>query len=280
MTRVFEPALAPPPALPPRRLWFCVRGAELLVVENGASAELPVVEDLGALGLAPEASHFLGVLDGVGCVAAALHDAAEPPAGSSFTALRPLWTRLDEQLFALAGRAVQIVEWDRTHRFCGRCGTPTEDMPGERAKRCLACGQLAFPRVSPAVIVRVTRGDEILLAHGQRFPSRMYSVLAGFVDPGESIEEAIHRELREEVGIEVTDLAYFGSQPWPFPHSLMIGFTAEWAGGELRPDPEEIADAGWFRADALPPIPPPLSIARKLIDDWLRMREREVGGPR
>jgi NAD+ diphosphatase len=269
VTRVFEPALAPPPALPPGRLWFCVRGAEVLVVENGAGAELPLVEDLRALGLEAEASHFLGVLDGVGCVAAAVHEAAEPPAGSSFTALRPLWTRVDEQLFALAGRALQIVEWDRTHRFCGRCGTPTEDTPGERAKRCPACGQLAFPRVSPAVIVRVTRGDEILLAHGRRFPSRMYSVLAGFVDPGESIEEAIQRELREEVGIEVTALRYFGSQPWPFPHSLMIGFTAEWAGGELRPDPMEIADAGWFRAGALPPIPPPLSIARKLIDDWL-----------
>ena len=274
MARTFEPALEAPAALGGTRLWFCVRGAELLVVENGETAEFPLADDLGTLGLQADTSHFLGLLDGVGCMAAGIDDAAEPPAGAAFTELRPLWTRLDEQLFTLAGRALQIVEWDRTHRFCGRCGTPTESTPGERAKRCPACGLLAFPRVSPAAIVRVTRGDEILLAHGQRFPSRMYSVLAGFVEPGESIEEAIHRELYEEVGIEVTALRYFGSQPWPFPHSLMIGFTAEWAGGELAPDPEEIADAGWYRADDLPPIPPGLSIARKLIDDWLASQAR------
>jgi NAD+ diphosphatase len=274
MTRTFEPALAAPAELGATRLWFCVRGAQVLVVESGESAEFPLAEDLAALGLVPDASHFLGLLDGVGCVAAAIEDAAEPPAGAAFTELRPLWTRLDEQLFALAGRALQIVEWDRTHRYCGRCGSATEDVPGERAKRCPACDLLAFPRVAPAVIVRVTRGEEILLAHGQRFPTRMYSVLAGFVEPGESIEETIHRELREEVGIEVTALRYFGSQPWPFPHSLMIGFTAEWAGGELAPDPEEIADAGWYRADALPRIPPGLSIARKLIDDWLAQQGR------
>jgi len=269
VTRVFVPGLAAPAELASHRLWLCVRGEEILVVENGGSADFPLADDLGAFGLAAASSHFLGLLDGVGCVAAGIEADAEAPAGSSFMALRPLWTRLDEQLFTLAGRALQIVQWDRTHRFCGSCGTPTEDTPGERAKRCPACGLLAFPRVSPAMIVRVTKGDEILLAHGQRFPGRMYSVLAGFVDPGESIEEAIHRELREEVGIEVTNLRYFGSQPWPFPHSLMIGFTAEWAGGELQPDPEEIVAAGWFRADDMPPIPPGLSIARKLIDDWL-----------
>jgi NAD+ diphosphatase len=274
VTRVFEPALAAPVELASGRLWLCIRGAEILVVENGELMDFPLADDLASLGLEAESSHFLGLLDGVGCIAAGIHDTAEPPVGSAFTALRPLWTRLDEQLFALAGRAIQIVEWDRTHRFCGRCGTPTEDTPGERAKRCPACDLLAFPRVSPAMIVRVTRGDEILLAHGQRFPGRMYSVLAGFVDPGESIEEAIHRELREEVGIEVTDLRYFGSQPWPFPHSLMIGFTAEWAGGELQPDPAEIVDAGWYRADAMPPIPPGISIARKLIDDWLAAQAR------
>jgi NAD+ diphosphatase len=269
VTRVFVPGLAAPTELASRRLWLCVRGEEILVVENDSSAEFPLAEGLEAFGLEAASSHFLGLLDGVGCIAAGIDNDAEAPAGSSFTALRPLWTRLDEQLFALAGRALQIVQWDRTHRFCGSCGTPTEDTQGERAKRCPACGLLAFPRVSPAMIVRVTRGSEILLAHGQRFPGRMYSVLAGFVDPGESIEEAIHRELREEVGIEVTNLRYFGSQPWPFPHSLMIGFTAEWAGGELQPDPEEIVDAGWFRADDMPPIPPGISIARKLIDDWL-----------
>ena len=266
---MFVPGLAPPADLPPERVWVAVRGAEVLLIENGRGAELPVGIDLRALGLEPEASHFLGTLRGVGCMAAMLHDEAEPLSGAVFHPLRPLWTLLGEELFALAGRAVQIVEWDRSHRFCGRCGTPTEPAGRERAKRCPSCGQLAFPRVSPAMIVRVTRDDEILLAQGARFPAAFYSVLAGFVDAGESLEECVAREVREEVGIEVASIRYFGSQSWPFPHSLMVGFTAEYAGGEIVIDPEEIVDAGWFRRDRLPEIPPSISIARRLIDGWL-----------
>jgi NAD+ diphosphatase len=152
---------------------------------------------------------------------------------------------------------------------CGRCGSPTEHAPGERARRCPQCGHAAFPRLSPAVIVRVTRGDEILLARAVRFPGGVYSVLAGFVEPGESLEECVARELEEEVGIEVTDIAYFASQPWPFPHSLMIGFTATWVSGDLRIEEAELVDARWFTRDNLPDLPGRLSIARTLIDDWL-----------
>jgi NAD+ diphosphatase len=266
----FQPALVPAEPVPASAFWFAVRGTELLLVENGPESSVPLADDLGGLGLEAESRHYLGVLDGIACFAAGLPEGAEPPAGAAFHALRPLWSLVGEELFALAGRAVQIVEWDRTHRFCGRCATPTLPAEGERAKRCPACGLLAFPRVSPAIIVRVTRGETILLARGRRWGKEvMYSVLAGFVDPGESLEECVAREVREEVGIDVTDLRYFGSQPWPFPHSLMVGFTAGYAGGEIRIDESELIDAQWFRAGELPPIPPRLSIARRLIDAWL-----------
>ena len=183
-----------------------------------------------------------------------------------------LYGRTSERRWAVAGRAVQLVEWARTHRYCGRCGTPTEAVPGERARRCPACRLLAFPRLAPAMIVLIERGDEVLLARGIQFPVPMYSCLAGFVEPGESLEEAVAREVREEVGLDVTDVRYQSSQPWPFPHSLMLGFRATWAGGEIEIDPAEIVDAGWYRADDLPTIPPPMSIARRLIDGWLAER--------
>jgi NAD+ diphosphatase len=135
--------------------------------------------------------------------------------------------------------------------------------------RCPSCGLLAYPRISPAVIVLIRRGDRALLARGVRFPLPFYSALAGFVEVGETLEDTVAREVREEVGVEVERIRYFGSQPWPFPHSLMVGFSAEWKSGEIAPDAREIVDAQWFGAAALPPIPPRLSIARRLIDAWL-----------
>jgi NAD+ diphosphatase len=266
---VFEPALAPPEGSSEPPYWFAVREREVLVVANGGAMAIPQLAGLELIGVEAEVSHYIGAFADVDCYAVHLRTDVEPPEGMAFVTLRSALLGLEEELAGVTGLAYQIVDWDRTHRFCGRCGTPTKDAPGERAKRCPACNLHAWPRVSPAVIVRVTRGDEILLARGRRFPEPVYSVLAGFVDPGESLEECVAREIREEVGVEVADLRYFGSQPWPFPHSLMIAFTAQWAGGELRIDPEELVDAGWFRADALPAMPPRLSIARRLIDDFV-----------
>jgi NAD+ diphosphatase len=180
--------------------------------------------------------------------------------------LRTLFLQLADPLLALAGRALQVAEWDRSHRFCGRCGTATRDKAGERAKECPACGYVAYPRVSPAMMVLVKRDRELLLARARRFPLAVYSALAGFVEAGESIEDCIHREVREEVGVEVNGLQYVASQSWPFPHSLMIAYTAEYAGGEVRPCDDEIVDARWFPLDALPQLPSPVSIARHLID--------------
>jgi ADP-ribose pyrophosphatase YjhB (NUDIX family) len=146
------------------------------------------------------------------------------------------------------------------------CGTPTQIKGSERVRQCPACGQVHYPRLAPAVMALVRRGDELLLARSPHFPPGMHSALAGFVEPGESLEQCLHREVKEEVGVDVTNLRYFSSQPWPFPHSLMIAFTCDYAGGQLTPQPDEIEAAQWFTLDALPVLPNPISIARRLID--------------
>jgi NAD+ diphosphatase len=230
-------------------------------------AEVPLLErGLTDLGMNPVRTQFLGFLDQKPCLSAELPQNATPPEGWAFEGLRRLFSVLDQEVFDVAGRAKQIVLWDRTHQFCGQCGTPTQGVEGERAKLCPQCGLLSYPRLVPAIIVAVTRGDELLLARAQRFPKGFYSVLAGYVEPGETLEECVQREIREEVGIEVRNIRYFGSQSWPFPHSFMVAFTAEHAAGELNPDPVEIADAGWFPRTSLPSIPEKISIARRLID--------------
>jgi NAD+ diphosphatase len=252
-----------------RAWWFVFRGAEVLVYADGRDETVILRSaSLTELALEPTRTSFLGYLAGEHVYAAELPPDAQLPASLAPQGLRALYGIVDDQLFALAGRASQILEWDRTHQFCGRCGAPTEYASGERAKRCPACGLLSFPRLSPAVIVLVERGDEVLLARHTRTTDGMYALLAGFVEPGESIEEAVHREIREETGIEVDRLAYFGSQPWPFPHQLMIGFTVQYAGGDVEIDGHEIADARWFSAQAMPKVPPRLSIARRLIDAY------------
>ncbi|MGI9623701.1 MAG: NAD(+) diphosphatase [Acidimicrobiales bacterium] len=191
--------------------------------------------------------------------------------------LRGLHGRLSDIEWNIGGRATQLLAWYRDHQFCGRCGGRTEMASGERAMRCPVDGYSAYPRLSPAVIVLVERDDgRALLGRSGRWDTPMYSTLAGFVEPGETLEDTVKREIREEVGVEVTDINYFGSQPWPFPNSLMLGFTAMWAGGDIRVDDDEIVDAQWFRHDDLPLIPPHLSIARRLIDAWI---ERQANPP-
>ena len=212
--------------------------------------------------------HFLGMMGEIACWGVDVPHGEDPSFGAA-TDLYSYFGRASEVEWLVAGRAVQLVDWARTHRFCGRCGTPTQPQPNERAMKCPACGLLAFPRLAPAMITLVTRGDEALLARGVQFRAPLYSCLAGFVEPGESLEGAVVREVREEVGVEVGNVRYWGSQPWPFPHSLMIGFTAEWQSGEIEIDPTEIVDAQWFHRDALPNVPPRISIARKLIDAWV-----------
>jgi NAD+ diphosphatase len=209
---------------------------------------------------------YLGSLQGIQCWAAELAKDAEAPPGMSWEGLRTLFSVLDDAHFALAGRALQLIDWDRSHQFCGRCGSRTEAHRDERVRICPACKLSAYPRVAPAVMALVRRQNEILLARSPHFPPGMYSALAGFVEPGESLEQCLAREVAEEVGVEVARPRYIASQSWPFPHSMMIAFVCEWVSGEIRRQEAEIEDAKWFKVLQLPKLPSKISIARKLID--------------
>ena len=257
---------ATPPAEQNPAWWFAFVGSQLLVQQVAQQTHIPSLMSLSEIGLQPVRSQFLGTLSDRPCYEVELPNDTVPPDGMSLVTLRELYGVLPDDLFALGGRAVQIKEWDRTHQYCGHCATPTVQTSQERAKRCPNCGLVNYPRLSPAIIVLVSRGEEVLLARAPRFAPTMYSVLAGFVEPGESLEETVAREVREEVGVEIKDIRYFGSQPWPFPNSLMIGFTAAYASGEIVIDPHEIAEAAWFHRRNLPQVPSKLSIARQLID--------------
>jgi NAD+ diphosphatase len=268
--------------------WFIFSGFKVLVHAADGQAALPLLADVAELGDTADSTnlgqpHYMGYIDGeqpIHCYAAELQSEVLVPEGMVFQGLRWLYGRINEDLLWLAGRAVQIIDWDRTHQFCSRCGTPTKIMAHERAKKCPNCEFITYPRLAPAVIVRVDRltenGPRILLARNHRFPAGFYSVLAGFVEPGETLEECVRREIKEEVGIDVKNIRYFGSQPWPFPHSLMIAYTAVYAGGDLVLEPEEIDEAEWFAADNLPQIPPPMSISRRLIDDFVTKNQSSI----
>lgn len=266
MSAAFRPLLTAPGGSTGTALWFAFQGSQILFRREGDRAVMPQVEHPRALGLEPLREHYLGLLQGIDCFACEIGAEIAPPAGMTWSGLRGLFGLVDDTLFALAGRALQVIDWDRSHQYCGRCGTPTAIKPGERVRQCRNCGQTHYPRIAPAVMALVRNGDRLLLARSPHFPPGMHSALAGFVEPGESLEECLHREVKEEVGVDVTNLRYFSSQPWPFPHSLMIAFDCDYAGGEITPEPGEIEAAGWFELDRLPVLPGRISIARKLID--------------
>jgi len=261
-------------------LWFVFRGDRLLVEigppdprpgddprvrERPSWARLPLQKNNNPLWSTPLRTLYLGGLRGCDCWAAEVAEAGPPP-GHDWIGLRALFSVLEDAHFALAGRALQLLQWDRDHQFCGRCGTPTQPRAEERVRVCPACKLAAYPRVAPAVMALVRRGRELLLGRSPHFPSGMYSALAGFVEPGETLEQCVAREVAEEVGVTVTNLAYFASQPWPFPHSLMIAFVCDWVGGEIRAQEGEIEAADWFDVLQLPKLPSKISIARRLID--------------
>jgi NAD+ diphosphatase len=241
---------------------------------------MPLLNDFAELGLPILRQHYLGQLGGHDCFTVEVPKGVSPPSEMSFEVLRPIYGLMSEMFFSLAGRALQIVDWDRTNQFCGRCGAKTRTHLTERAKECLQCGLLHFPRLAPAIIVLIQRDGEVLLARARRFETPIYSTIAGFVEPGETLEEAVIREVKEESGITVKDVRYFGSQPWPFPHSLMVGFTANYASGEIALGDGENVDVRWFTADNLPQLPGKLSIARRLIDWFLENQSKTSSSPR
>jgi NAD+ diphosphatase len=218
--------------------------------------------------------YFIGIVAGAGWWAVDVPVEAGDPSYGAAMDLYKYFGVASEGEWLAAGRAVQTAEWARTHRFCGRCATATEPSDGERGLKCPACELIVYPRVAPAMITLITRGapgpdQEALLARGVRFPMPMYSCLAGFVEPGEDLEGAVIREVKEEVGVDVDDVRYVGSQPWPFPHSLMVGFRVNYTGGEIVCEESEIMDANWYRKDDLPMIPPNISIAGRIIQQWI-----------
>ncbi len=244
----------------------CRPGSEMLTLPE-CSMVFPHLEDLGWIDPAwPRWG--IGTLDGRLLAMTPAPGNARAPEGMDWRRLRNLLPFLQPGETEALCRASMLASWNDHHRYCGRCGTPTELDPGEAARVCPACGHRAYPRISPAMIVRITDGRRILLAHNKRFPSGVYSCVAGYTDPGETLERTILREIKEEVGLEAEAPRYVTSQAWPFPHSLMLGFETT-ARGEPIPDGVEILDAQWFDAHRLPPIPRPGTIARYLIDLWL-----------
>lgn len=241
---------------------FC--NDEILLKETDGADKLPLIHDLKTLNIKPMRGYYIGSLDGNKCYAA-IGDKCSP-AGFSFKKVRQVYAHIEDRGYWLVRRAFHITSWLKTNRFCGCCGGLMKAFADELAVQCEECKHIVYPRISPAIIVAIIKEDRILLAHSNRFPPGRYSVLAGFVEPGEALEDCVRREVKEEVGIGVTDIRYFGSQPWPFPDSLMVAFTARWAEGEISIDNNEIVDAEWYSAANLPDLPGKDSIARQLID--------------
>ncbi|MBV9850002.1 MAG: NAD(+) diphosphatase [Armatimonadetes bacterium] len=255
-----------PPMDPPTgpALWLLLRDGEVLV-RGGALIESEGDPRGDGVNRTPL---YLGTLGGRPCLADDLGPQEALPEGCRLVPLRALFGQIGEAEFALAGYASQMLYWRRTSGFCPVCGHEAEMRPGDWGRRCPRCGHVAYPHVTPAVLILVHDGGaRILLGHKPGWGPR-YSILAGFVEPGESLEECVRREVQEEAGLEVADLVYAGSQPWPYPHQLMIGFTARHAAGEPRVDAEELDDARWFTAETLPDLPPPVSLSRQMIDAW------------
>ena len=266
MNDQYVPLFAAPQAQDEPALWFAFRRAEILVISGASAPEFPCCRDLAEHGLQALRSHYLGLYGGRHAYAAEIAEEHALPEGWSALGLRDLFGMVETTAAALSGRAWQILEWERNHQFCSRCGTPTRPRGDERSRQCPACRLTTYPPVTPAIMILVTNGRKLLLARKKAFPAGRFSALAGFVEPGEMLEDTVIRETREEVGVEVKNIRYFGSQPWPFPHSLMVAFTADYAGGELRPDGVEIEECYWFEPEELPKLPGSISISRRLID--------------
>lgn len=251
--------------------WFIFLDDNILLLSEDEKNFIPTKKQLVLINELVDDYYLLGEHLGQEYYVARL---IEEPEIDSFelVKLRKSYYVLEEQDFFLAARAFQTLYFHRRNRFCGNCGGKTEIEEEDFARTCTKCLEVFYPQQAPAVIVSVVKDDRILLGRSKRFPVKMYSVLAGFVEPGESLEDCVKREIREEAGIEVKNIKYFGSQTWPFPNSLMVGFTADWESGDIKIDDDELVDAGWFFHDKLPLVPDSVSIARKLIDNFVESR--------
>lgn len=271
MNKSFITQINPPTSLLKPSLWFIFHGEEILLHSSSNSISIPQFVTIECFNTYIEQQLYLGTYDNTHCFTATLIKAPKIlPQNTLFQHIRQSHETLnDEDLFSMISRAKQLLNWDKNTLFCGRCGQKNQLSNKERAKICSACKTMAFPQISPAMLVLIWRDHEILLARSPHFMPGIYSILAGFVEPGETLEETVMREVKEEVGINIKNLQYFGSQPWPFPSNLMLGFIAEYESGDIQFDPSELEDAQWFSLNSLPKLPKPISLSRLMIDDYL-----------
>ncbi len=250
-------------------IWVVLRGTELLLSREGLETHFPRGPLPRLLSAEDYRRLYIGTWDGQPCRLLSLPETAPLPAGWLAENLPDWHSKIDIVPLSLAGTAAQILHWERTSRFCSLCGNITEGLPGGWGKRCTGCGYAHFPHIHPCAITLVRRPGEVLLTRQADWPVGRYSLVSGFVEFGECLEEAAAREVLEETGVRVGNLRYVGSQCWPFPSQLMAGFIADYLDGELQVDRQELEDARWFRVDALPGLPPPRSISRYILDRYL-----------
>lgn len=256
--------------------WFIFRQDKILTAIADSVTKPLCVAAQDLPGIRIDTALHVGRLDAIDCYAIPDDEEKIELPETQWVPLRLFHGKFNEEMFWIYGRARHLLTWSVNNRFCGRCGNPPALKSDERTYFCPSCGLVSYPRISPAVIVSSEKDGKILLARSTRFPGGMSSVIAGFVEPGETLEACAEREIREETGLEIQNLRYFTSQPWPFPDSLMVGFTAEYAGGELSIDQNEIVEARWYGPDELPVIPGKLSISRMLIDHFVEKCQKGV----
>lgn len=243
---------------------------DLLLIDESNHEKLLTNTHINAITKLLTHKHRLLLLEDGEIFCAELNATIPIPSGLTAMPLRKALDMLGSKWYNIVTKAYAIINWDKNHRYCGRCGTSTETKAGMFERLCTKCGLTFYPRISPSIIVLISRGNDILMARSPQFAPGVFGLIAGFVEAGERAEDAVHREVKEEVGISIKNLRYFGSQSWPFPDSLMLGFTAEYHEGQLVIDKEEIETAGWYHYDNLPGRPTyQISMAHKLIEHFI-----------
>ncbi|WP_428897464.1 NAD+ diphosphatase [Parelusimicrobium proximum] len=254
-----------------KKFWFIFYGSDILLGKVKGKYTVPLSVN-PPVNLLKNTKHRSGVLKGYECRASALAKKPSLPAGFEFTDLRGSYNKIPENMFKAAGKSAQIIYWDANSRFCSFCGNKNNPL-AHNAKVCPSCGKETYTQITPAVMVLIRRGREILMVRGVNFRRKFYGLVAGFVEAGETLEECCKREVMEETGIKIKNIRYFMSQPWPFPSNMMIGFFADYAGGKLKIDRTELSDAGFYTLDNMPPLPGRLSLARKMVNAWIKEAE-------
>ena len=251
-------------------LWFVYYKDQILMQQGDDGYHIPTGEEPPVKVPVGSTVHLIGEMHGIPCKTYTLHTpiSGEEAPQRIMTGLRASYDSLPFEEYYMAGKAFEILNWDRNTRYCPQCGVPVQQISAI-GKKCPQCRQEFYPHISPAIIVRITKGDSILLVHARNFRGTFYGLVAGFLEAGETLEECVHREVMEETGLRIKNLKYFGSQPWPYPSGIMIGFTAEYESGEIKLQDEELSAGAFYPKNHLPEIPKKLSLARKLIDDWL-----------